>query len=224
LAGVLLGLLTYKPHLGLLFPIALIAGRHWRAFGSAAVVAIVMAAASWFAFGSECWQAFIPSLGHTERVFLSQGSADWSKLQTAFGLTRVLSGSETLAWVVQIAVSLITAGAVARLWRSNARHEIKAAALGCGVALATPYLYAYDLVLLAVPLAFLFRLGRADGFLRHELTGIGLACLLVLIFPFVKAPVGFAAALVIAALVAQRALLSQNSDVPDSATASPVLS
>ena len=224
LAGVLLGLLTYKPHLGLLFPIALIAGRHWRAFGSAAVVAIVMAAASWFAFGSECWQAFIPSLGHTERVFLSQGSADWSKLQTAFGLTRVLSGSETLAWVVQIAVSLITAGAVAWLWRSNATHEIKAAALGCGVALATPYLYAYDLVLLAVPLAFLFRLGRAHGFLRHELTGIGLACLLVLIFPFVKAPVGFAAALVIAALVAQRALLSQNSDVPDSATASPVLS
>ena len=115
-------------------------------------------------------------------------------------------------------------GAVAWLWRSNATHEIKAAALGCGVALATPYLYAYDLVLLGVPLAFLFRLGRADGFLRHELTGIGLACLLVLIFPFVKAPVGFAAALVIAALVAQRALLSQNSDVPDSATASPVLS
>jgi arabinofuranan 3-O-arabinosyltransferase len=224
LAGVLLGLLTYKPHLGLLFPIALIAGRHWRVFVSAAVVAIVMAAASWLAFGNECWQAFIPSLGHTERVFLSQGSADWSKLQTAFGLTRVLGGSETLAWVVQAAVSLITAGAVALLWRSNTAHEIKAAALGCGVALATPYLYAYDLVVLAVPLAFLFRLGRTHGFLRHELAGIGLVCLLVLIFPFVKAPVGFAAALVIAALIARRALLPQNCDVGASGTARPVLS
>jgi hypothetical protein len=64
----------------------------------------------------------------------------------------------------------------------------------------------YDLVVLAVPLAFLFRLGRARGFLPQEMAGIGAACLLVLIFPFVKVPVGFAAVLVVAALVARRAL------------------
>jgi len=223
LAGVLLGLLTYKPHLGLLFPIALIAGRHWRVFISAAVVAVLMAAASWLAFGSECWQAFISNIGHTERVFLSEGQADWSKLQTAFGLTRTLGGSETLAWAAQAAVAFIAAGAVALLWRSDAAYEIKAAALGCGLALATPYLYAYDLVVLAVPLAFLFRLGRTHGFLRHELAGVGLACLLVLIFPFVKAPVGFGAALVIAALVARRALMPQNSEVIVSGAAQPLL-
>ena len=213
LAGVLLGLLTSKPHLGLLFPIALIAGRHWRVFASAAVVATLMAAASWLAFGSECWQAFIANIGHTEEVFLSQGHADWSKLQTAFGLTRTLGGSEALAWIVQAAIALIAAGAIARLWRSDAAHETKAAALGCGLVLATPYLYAYDLMVLAVPLAFLFRLGLVHGFLRYEMAGIGLACLLVLIFPFVKAPVGFAAALVIAVLIARRALVSQNSAV-----------
>ena len=72
--------------------------------------------------------------------------------------------------------------------------------------LATPYLYMYDLVVLAVPLAFLFRLGRAANVsCRTKLAGIGLACLLVLIFPFVKAPVGFAAVLVVAALIACRA-------------------
>jgi arabinofuranan 3-O-arabinosyltransferase len=222
LAGVLLGLLTYKPHLGLLFPIALIAGRHWRVFISAAVVAMLMAAASWLAFGSECWQAFIPSLGHTERVFLSQGSADWGKLQTAFGLMRTLGGSETLAWVTQAAVSLIAAGAVAVLWRSQAAHEIKAAALGCGVALATPYLYAYDLVVLAVPLAFLFRLGRTRGFLPHEVSGMGFACLLILIFPFVKAPIGFAATPIIAVLITRRVLVSQNSDATASGAAQPL--
>jgi len=222
LAGVLLGLLTYKPHLGLLFPIALIAGRHWRVFVSAAVVATLMAAASWLAFGSECWQAFFDNVGHTERVFLSEGHADWSKLQTAFGLMRTLGSSETLAWVTQAVVALVAAGAVALLWCSDAAHEIKAAALGCGIALATPYLYAYDLVMLAVPLAFLFRLGRIDGFLRHELAGIGSACLLVLIFPFVKAPVGFAAALIIAALIARRALRSQNSEVTGQGAVHPL--
>jgi arabinofuranan 3-O-arabinosyltransferase len=63
-------------------------------------------------------------------------------------------------------------------------------------------------VVLAVPLAFLFRLGRAGGFLTHEWAGIGFACFLILIFPFVKAPVGFAAILIIAALIARRAVLS----------------
>jgi hypothetical protein len=33
----LLGLLIYKPQLGLLIPVALLAGRHWRAFEGVAV-------------------------------------------------------------------------------------------------------------------------------------------------------------------------------------------
>jgi hypothetical protein len=64
----------------------------------------------------------------------------------------------------------------------------------------------YDLVALAVPLAFLWRLARARGFLPYELAGIGLTGLLVLIFPFVKAPTGFAAVLLIAVLITRRTL------------------
>ncbi len=37
LAGGLLGLLIYKPQLGLLIPVALLAGRHWRASEGVAV-------------------------------------------------------------------------------------------------------------------------------------------------------------------------------------------
>ena len=209
-AGLLLGLLTYKPHLGLLFPIALVAAGYWRAFFTAAMVAVLMAVAAWFAFGSDTWQAFFANIGHTSQAFLSDGWADWGKLQTAFGLTRTLGGGETLAWAVQGAVALVAAIAIALLWRSRAAYEIKAAALATGAMLATPYLYTYDLVVLAVPLAFLFRFGRVRGFLPHEMVGIGVACLLVLIFPFVKAPVGFAALLVVAALIARRAIVPQS--------------
>jgi energy-converting hydrogenase Eha subunit E len=51
-----------------------------------------------------------------------------------------------------------------------------------------------------------FKLGRARGFWPGEMPAIGVACLLILIFPFVKAPVGFVAALIVAALIARRAL------------------
>jgi hypothetical protein len=127
-------------------------------------------------------------------------------LQTAFGLVRTLGGPEWLAWSVQAVVALAAAAGVAWLWRSRAAYDVKAAGLGAGALLATPYLYTYDLVVLAVPLAFLLRLARAHGFLPNELAGIGLACLLVLIFPFVAAPVGFGAVLIAAALIGRRAL------------------
>ncbi len=203
-AGVLLGLLTFKPHLGLLFPIALIAGREWRVLMAATIVALAMAAASWLAFGADTWAGFVGNISHTSQAFLSDGAADWRKLQTLFGLMRSLGGSEKLAWSLQAMMTLCAAVAVAALWRSNAQYEIKAAGLGTGLMLATPYLYTYDLVALAVPLAFLFRIGLTRGFLPQELIGIGVACLLVLIFPFVDAPTGFAALLIVAALIARR--------------------
>jgi arabinofuranan 3-O-arabinosyltransferase len=216
-AGVLLGLLTYKPHLGLLFPIALIAGGHWRSFITAALVSALLAAASWAAFGSEAWLAFVAGIGKSSQAFLSDGWADWAKLQTAFGLTRTLGGSETLAWSVQAGVMIIAAAAIAALWASRAPYALKAAALGTGALLATPYLYTYDLVVLAVPVAFLIRLGREEGFLPNELAFIGFACLLIVIFPFVKAPVGFATVLIVAALIARRVVA--RSLAPQSAAA-----
>ena len=206
-AGVLLGLLTYKPQLGILFPIVLLASGRWRVLITASIVAALIAAASWAAFGIKSWQAFFSSVAY---AVSSNGMIDWGKLQTAFGLTRALGGSDVLAWTVQIVVSLIAAGAITVLWRSRATYEIKAAALGAGTLLATPHLFAYDLVVLAVPLAFMFQLGRARGFLPHEMAGMGLACLLILILPFVKAPVGFAAVLVVAALIIKRTLAARS--------------
>ena len=206
-AGILLGLLTYKPHLGLLFPIALVAGGNWRVIVSAAVVATLLAVLSWIAFGSATWNAFFPGIA---QALAYDGAADWGKLQTPAGLVRALGGGETLAWTVQLTAALIAAAAIAALWKSRADYEIKAAALSTAVLVATPHLLTYDLVILAVPLAFLFRLGLSQGFASYELAGIGAASFLIFIFPFVLAPVGFAAVLVVTALVARRALMPRS--------------
>ena len=158
-----------------------------------------MALASWLAFGSESWLAFLGNIGQSSQAVFAEGKANWSKLQTAFGLVRSLGGTETLAWTAQAVVTATAAVVVALVWRSRISYEIKAAVLGTGALLATPYLYTYDLAVLAVPLAFLFRLGRARGFLPNELAGIGVACLLILIFilPAVKVPVGLVAVVIV---------------------------
>ena len=208
LAGVCLGLLTYKPQFGLLFPLVLIADRRWLTIAVAALVAIGMAAASWLAFGGASWQAFVHWMPITSRVVLGEGGADWSRLQSLFGLIRAHGGGETLAWTVQAAGSLAVAAAVLWLWRSRAPFELKAAALAAGALLVTPYVYMYDVVVLAVAVAFLLRFCLERGFLAGEIAGLATAGALILIYPYAKTQVGLAAVLIVMIVTAHARSIS----------------
>jgi arabinofuranan 3-O-arabinosyltransferase len=205
IAGAFLGLLTYKPQFGILFPVVLACDGRWRVIAAATATAAAMAAASLAAFGSESWRAFFEWMPITSAAVFADGRAGLNKLQSLFGVVRWLGGSMTAAWIAQ---GLLIAGATAALVALSRRRidrEVKAAALAVAALLATPYLYIYDFPVLAIPLAFLLRLGLREGFLRGELFAIALACALVLIFPFVAVPTGFAAAVIVAALVGRRA-------------------
>jgi hypothetical protein len=219
LAGVCLGLLTYKPQFGLLFPLVLIADRRWLTIAVAAVVALGVAALSWLAFGSASWQAFVHWMPVTSRLVFGEGQADWGRLQSLFGLVRAQGGSEWLAWTVQSIGSLIVAAAVTWLWRSRSPYDLKAAALACGTLLVTPYLYMYDLTVLAVATAFLIRSTLDRGFRVSEYAGLqyaGLICAgaLILIFPYANTQSGLAAVALVFALVAQRAYCVATKSAP----------
>jgi hypothetical protein len=206
LAGICLGLLTYKPQFGLLFPIVLIADRRWLAIAVATLTAIVLAALSWLAFGSASWEAFVHWAPISNRVLIDQGALDWYRLQSVFALVRAHGGSETLAWIVQGLLSLLLAVGLGWLWKSRAEFELKAAALAAGALLATPYLFMYDLVVLAVAVAFLLRLALAREFLsRIDIAALATAGALILIYPYVKTQVGLAAVVIVMALIVHRA-------------------
>ena len=93
------------------------------------------------------------------------------------------------------------------MWRSHAPFDLKAAALVAATLVATPYVYMYDLVALAVAVAFLIRFALERGFLTSEVVGFGSAGALILIFPYVKTQVGLAAVLIVIALIVQRTLV-----------------
>jgi arabinofuranan 3-O-arabinosyltransferase len=208
LAGVFLGLLTYKPQFGLLFPLVLIVDRRWTTIAVAALVALAMAAASWLAFGGGSWQAFLHWLPITSHVVLGEGGADFARLQSLFGLVRAHGGSETLAWAVQSAGSVTTAALVVWLWHRRMPFELKAASLAAGTLLVTPYVYMYDVVVLGVAVAFLLRLALQRGLSASEAAGLAAAGVLILIFPFVKTQVGLAAVLIVMMLIVHRAVAS----------------
>jgi glycosyl transferase family 87 len=206
LAGICLGLLTYKPQYGPLFPLVLIATGQWRVIFSAAATALALAAASWVAFGSDAWLAFFHWAPMTPS-FLTNGEVYFGKLQSMLGFVRFARGSEGAAWIAHWSFAATVAVAVALLWRSRVRYELKAAALATGAVLATPYVFMYDLVVLAIPAALLVRLGFATGFRRIELYALWIVAALLVSFDVFIAPVGFIAALVLAGLIADRALI-----------------
>ncbi len=206
LAGLCLGLLSYKPQFGLLFPIVLIADRRWRTLIIAAIVAAALAASSWLAFGTATWEAFVQATPLTSRIVLGEGGAEFARLQSLFGLVRAHGGGEALAWTVQASGALALAAGLVALWRSRVAYELKAAALAAGALITTPYLYIYDFVVLAVAVAFLLRLALKSGFTASETVALPIAGALILAFPYVKTQAGLAAALIVLALVAQRAL------------------
>jgi len=205
LSGICLGLLSYKPQYGVLFPLVLIAASQWTVFVTAAIVAIATATVSWLAFGTESWQAFFHWMPMFSQAFLTEGRATWGKMQSIFALVRYFGGTEQMAWVFQWIMSASVAVVLALMWRSRVSYTLKASALAAGTLLITPYLFMYDMMVLAIPVAFLVRIGLATGFRQYELPA--LACALVLIVSFIcfVAPVGFGATLIVAALIARRA-------------------
>lgn len=205
LAGICLGLLSYKPQYGLLFPIVLIASAQWRAFVSAAITAVSLALISWLAFGSESWQAFVHWLPMFSQAFLTEGKAPWWKMQSLFALVRYFGGSEPLAWAFHWVFTAGVATVLALMWRGRLPYILKAAALAAGTLLTTPYLFMYDMTVLAIAVAFLVRVGLKSGFRAHEPLALSGAFALIVVYIFTGAPVGLGATLLVAALILRRA-------------------
>src|SRR5438876_6366176 len=205
LAGIYLGLLTYKPQYGLLFPIVLIAAGHWRVFISAGVTALVLATASWLAFGIVSWLALFHWMPRFSQAFLTEGQAPWWKMQSIFSLVRYLGGSEPLGWAFQWVLTASVAVVLALMWRSRVPYTLKAAALAAGALLTTPYLFMYDMMVLAIPVAFLVRIGLKTGFRTYELPVLGAVVALIGCYMFTGIPTGLGATLIVSALILRRA-------------------
>jgi len=214
LSGICLGLLTYKPQYGLLFPLALIVASQWKVFFTAGVTAAVLALASWLAFGTESWQAFFHWMPMFSQAFLTEGKAPWWKLQSIFALVRYFGGGEPLGWAFQWVMTGSVAVCVALIWRSSVRYSLKAASLAVGTLLTTPYLFTYDMTVLAIPVAFLVRIGLGRGFRFYELPCLGIAAALMVTFIFTGAPVGLAATLVVFGLILARCSYGRAMAVP----------
>ncbi|MDY6924232.1 MAG: glycosyltransferase family 87 protein [Pseudomonadota bacterium] len=165
LSGALFGALVFKPHLALLVPLFLMVSGNWRAFISAGATSAGLCLASLIAFGPEAWRGFFETAA-LARAALEHDLVGYARMQSAYAGARLLGADGGLAWAVH---GLAVAAAVAAVWMTRRASEpARGATLAAATLIATPFLLDYDLTLLAVPLAWLFREALRGGFRPWE--------------------------------------------------------
>jgi hypothetical protein len=152
-SGFFLGLMSYKPHLAVLVPIALIAGKRWRALSAAIATAGGLILFSLLLFGLEIWKVYLEYLFFIAPRLLDLSHL-WAKMITVFASVRLLGGSKEMAWGLQGVVTVLATAVVFWVWRQKASYAIRSSVLILGTLLATPYAFDYDLFILSLPIAW----------------------------------------------------------------------
>ena len=166
-AGMLLGMVCYKPHLALLAPVALAAGGRWRSFAAAAAMVAALVALSVALFGIDTWRDYLTALAGSGAVY-ETGRIELTGFVTPYGAARILGVGAHAAQMAQAAVSVLAAAATGWIWWRDPGPAARSAALAAGILLSVPLALIYDLLLLTVAIAWLVRAGRATGFLPWE--------------------------------------------------------
>jgi hypothetical protein len=208
LAGILIGAMCYKPHFGLLIPIALLAGRRWTGIAAAAATVAALVLLSVGFFGLDTWRSFIAAFTASHTIYES-GEVDFAAFVSPFGALRLLGVHPGAAYAGQAVASLCAAAMVAYVWAKDMSLPVRAAVLAAATIVAVPLTLFYDLMLAGVAIAWLIRAGIERGFLAWErviLIGLYLAPWLVRGFGrTLHIPLGVVTTLVLLGLCAARA-------------------
>jgi hypothetical protein len=152
--GVLLGLATIKPQLGVLVPFALLGAGYWRTLAAASVTAVLLAVASGLAFGWDIWSAWLREIsGHA--AYLDTNVSDYLK-PTIMANLKLFGVPTPVAHAVQAGLGIVVAAIVFLCFRRGATG-LSLAVLQVGTFLAMPYVFRYDMPMLANAVLLLLR-------------------------------------------------------------------
>jgi hypothetical protein len=190
-SGVLIGLLSFKPQLGILVPIALAVTGLWPAFITAGVTAATLALAASLAFGWNTWAAWwsmLPSYA----ALVDQVTHVWI-MPTVIANLLLMGVPLAEAKAAQALAALTVAIVAARCFRRDPGPL--AAALIVGVFLATPHAFFYDLPMLTAAIVMLIqaRIDMTGRFSTFEIAVLVLATLFPIVMLLRNFPVPISA-------------------------------
>lgn len=185
LAGLMLSLLCYKPHYAFLPLLILLIGKHWKTLYWTVFFMFLLIISSITVFGIGPWQVYVEKLPVISQLIAD----DWinvNGIQTSFySAIRIMTGNELTAMIGQLILSIVVTVLVCWAWRYLDDYFLKCAVLSTGVILITPYILIYDLVMLALPIAFYSAYLLKNGYVTIEAVLLSICFVLPFLSPLV---------------------------------------
>jgi Glycosyltransferase family 87 len=148
-AGLLIGLLTFKPQLGLLLPFVLLAGGYYRTFAVASQTTLALFGASVLLLGWTPWSLYFDVGVPMQRLLLETGTGPFMMMVPTFIMSaRILDLPIWLGYGLQAIVGIVVLIVCCWAIRQKVPLERRIAVILAGAVLAPPYCFNYDLTIL----------------------------------------------------------------------------
>jgi hypothetical protein len=180
-AGIMFGLLTFKPQLGILIPIALIAMRQWSAMAAAAVTAALLLGLTHVSYGGDVWLQFWQSTMPHQMRFMAEAEGPFQWMMPGWFMAgRIIGLPLWLSQAVQAVMALAAVIVVYRAFRGQEDWRLKVAILFVATFVASPQGFNYDMGLVSVAILCLVVAALRTGWRRGEFIVIALCWVLPL--------------------------------------------
>jgi hypothetical protein len=165
IAGILIDLLSIKPHLGLLFPIALLATKAWRAIIVAFITSSILFISSIALLGMNSYHDWFQKMNG---LIHEIPSGLWGHVPTTFTFMQSVGSSIEIAYTGQIIVTILAMACIWKVWSHPSSWAIRSSILTTATCLTSPYLMTVDLTWLGLSLAWLISMAQKTGWTNGE--------------------------------------------------------
>ncbi|CAM3821363.1 glycosyltransferase family 87 protein [Polynucleobacter arcticus] len=215
LSGAFIGALCIKPHLAMMWPVALLAIGAWQTLFSALATGLFFVGASVYFFGPELWEGWFSSL-YLARQILETAQFHWNYSPSVFAFMSLLGAPLSLAYGAHIAIVILLILIVWKVWRSNASWPMRQSILVFASLLVSPYIMDYDLTLLALPIALIATQGMKYGWLPSERRMLALLWMLPILMVVLASATSFQIGPIVILVAVftflRRAMINQQND------------
>ena len=150
LAGAAIGLLAYKPQLGLVAAVVFVVARDWRVVAGALATGLGQLAIAWLVFGTATMAAYLRTLVGLPRL-ANAFEPFPHEAHSLYGFFRLLLPESAVSGAYVVAAIPVLLCAVLA-WRSAVPLPLKFMALMLATVLVSPHLISYDLTITLVAL------------------------------------------------------------------------
>lgn len=182
LAGLMFGLLTFKPQLAVFPFIVLLITKEWKALKWSVIFGGLSVVVSLLLYGPKVWLAF---LNHFFNVTPTLLTSIWEKtnaIQPTMNSALKLMGIDGLLLnIILVIIFILISWATKRIWEKTERMTLRGSAMVIGLFTFIPYFIQYDLMLLSIPFILLIYDLIVEGYKKTDILIMGVIWLMPLV-------------------------------------------